>query len=70
MYKLKSIVEDASVKLIDIYIVGENRYFRMSRAAELADKINEYDDAEFSYTFGRSVTYEASELSESVIEYL
>lgn len=70
MYKLKSTVEDAAVKLIDIFIVGENRYFRMSRAAELADKINEYDENEFSYTYGRNITYESSELTESVIEYL
>ncbi|MBQ4136612.1 MAG: RadC family protein [Clostridia bacterium] len=70
MYKLKSTVEDAAVKLIDIFIVGESKYFRMSRAAEVADKLNEYDESEFSYTFGRSITYEASELTESVIEYL
>ena len=42
----------------------------MSRAAELADKINEYDENEFSYTYGRNITYESSELTESVIEYL
>ncbi len=68
MFKLKSLVEDMSVKLIDMFIVSGQKYFLMSRATELTDRISDYGDEEFSYTFGRSITYEAAELAETVIE--
>ncbi|MBQ7821836.1 MAG: RadC family protein [Clostridia bacterium] len=68
MFKLKLLIDDMSVKLIDMFVVSDDKYFKMSEVATLADRMGDYSDEEFSYTFGNTVTYEAAELAEAVID--
>lgn len=68
MFILKEMINSVSVNLIDMFIISEDRYFKMSEAATLSDKLGEYSDEEFSYVFGNSLSSISAEFAEIVIE--
>ena len=68
MFRLKEMINSVSVNLIDMFIISEDRYFKMSEAATLSDKLGEYSDEEFSYVFGNSLSSISAEFAEIVIE--
>lgn len=68
MFRLKEMINSVSVKLIDMFIISENKYFRMSDVATLSDKLGEYSEEEFSYVFGSMLSPDSAEFTEIVLE--
>ena len=68
MFELEKLLSSMSVKLVDMFIVSGDSYFKMSEAARLSNRLYDSLDEDLSYSFGKSITPETNELAETVLK--